>query len=206
MARGQPLPVVRIPGGVARLDAGCRRFQPLRAGAPPRTDRAARRQPLARPDRQHGRHPQHDGPARLGRRRLRLRHPRRLHRSRARAGVQHPALQRVHRPARLFPRHLGFRRLPLHRRPRHGCGTDGRHSATGRGAGRKPPRQDRRLHDDRRRARRLPGRLGLWPDWRLRLARGILHRRGAGDPDRRHAPAHDGARAVPGSARTPPGA
>jgi hypothetical protein len=205
IAVGQSLSMVRVSCGLARLDTGFGGFRSLLAGAAPRPDRAAGRQPATQPDRQLGRYSQHDGPARLGLRWVHLRHACRLHRPCARARVQHPALQRVHRAAGHLARHLGFRGVPLHRRPRHRYGTDGRHSAAGRGARRTPSGEDRRMHDDRRRARHIPGCVRLWAVWRLSLAHGVLRRRGASHPDRGDAAAHDGARAVRGGARTAPG-
>ena len=60
------------------------------------------------------------------------------------------------------------------------------------------------LHDDRRCARHVPRRLDLWNGRRLWLARGVLHRRGAGAVARRHSPARDRARPFRRRERTTP--
>ncbi len=135
---------------LGRLVARHHRFHALRAGLAPGPDGAARRHRDDGSDRQGRRHSDHGRSARLGSRRVFLRHHRRLYRPGAHLGAQHPDLQRLHGSARVGAIAPGSRDLSLLRGGRHRGRDHCRHPASGRGLCRSQSGKNPRRHDDRR--------------------------------------------------------
>ncbi len=170
----------RVSHCLDRLGARRHRLQPVLDRAAADADRAARWQSDGGPARRGRRLSQHGRAARLGLRRVPVRHHRRLYWPGAHAGAQHRRLQPVHRLPGLRPDPGAARHLPLPRRPWHRRRGRGRDSPGGRGIRRAPPGQDPRRHDDRRRVRFDHRRPSLQSGRTLWLALRLLRRRRPG--------------------------